>query len=160
MVNVGSWHFSAPTKYFKIGFCETVNLFFSGYTFGFFKRKSSNFINTLYIFAYKSMHLLTILKMDEQVIVAGWEVVLFRCSVERHAAMLCKKSPRCLLHGKTILSDDLNVISVCRSRWPGLMSTAPSHCVTLKSPSSMLPDDLPCMPYSPPHDNTMRETAG
>lgn len=144
----------------KLGFVKLLTYFSVAIHLIFLKRKSSNFISTLYIFAYKSMHLLAILKMDEQVIVEGWGGACFvRCSVERHA-MLCRKSPRSLLHGKTILSDDLNVISVCRSRWSGLMSTAPSHCVTLKSPSSMLPDDTPCMPCSTPHDNIMRETAG
>lgn len=64
------------------------------------------------------MHLLTTLKMDEQGIVEDWKGgVGGRGRALSRAlwkdTMLCRKSPRSLLHGKTILSGDLSAIGVC-----------------------------------------------
>lgn len=88
----------------------------------------------------------------------GW-CYFIMCTVERRA-LFYRKLPWSLLHMEEILSDDLNVVSVCPPWWSSSVNTAPSHCVTLKSPSSMLPDDIPCMSCSTPHNNTVRETVG
>lgn len=58
---------SAPTNCCGIGFCETINwFFFNGYKFNlFFKKKSSDFLSTLYIFACKRMLPGTVLEVNE-----------------------------------------------------------------------------------------------
>lgn len=75
-------------------------------------------------------------------------------------ALFCRKLPWSLPHVKQTLGGDLDVVSAGPLWRSSSVNTVPSHCVTLESPSSMLPDDIPCMPCPTPHNNTVRETAG
>lgn len=125
-----------------------------------FKKKSSDSISTLYIFAYKSMLPRTILKPDgpRKAGVGGSVPCYVRCG--KLCPAVSETLPRSLLHVTKVPGSGVHAVRVCSPWQSRLVTVVPSHHVTLKPPRSMLPDDTPRMPCSTPHSNTGRETVG